>query len=343
MADAAAWRVLRVTRAGAPGTPARVDLETTDRFDPVTSDGDVVVDVEFSSINYKDGMALAGRSGIIKADSLIPGIDLVGTVVESESERWKAGDAVILNGWGIGETHDGGLAERARVRSEWLVRRPESISAKRAAAIGTAGYTAALAIAELERGTTAGAGVDRAGPILVTGAAGGVGSIAIALLARRGYEVTAATGRLEHTDYLKRLGATDVINRAELAAPGNPLQSQRFGGAIDSAGGRTLANVLAQTHYRGTVVSCGLADSLELPTTVLPFILRAITLVGVNSVNAPPSERDAAWSMLSADLDLALLDLLTETVPLAGARDAAERILSGRVRGRLVVDTHSQG
>ncbi len=325
------FRALRMTREG--DAPARVELAelTDDELMP----GDVLVDVEYSSLNYKDALALTGRPGVIRSYPLIPGIDLVGTVAASESPRWKAGDRVILNGWGIGETHHGGLAERARVQGDWLVALPDGMDAERAAAIGTAGFTAMLAVLALERAGVAGSA---AAPILVTGAAGGVGSIAIALLAARGNRVTASTGRTGEADYLRTLGASDIIDRATLSEAGKPLQTQRWAGAIDSVGGHTLANVLAQTTYGGTVASCGLAQSAELPATVMPFILRAVTLTGINSVLAPRELREEAWGRLATDLDPALLDGMIETVGLADAAGRAEDVLAGRVRGRLVVD-----
>jgi len=310
------------------------DLTDQDFADDEFMAGDVTIDVEYSSINFKDGLALTGRPGVIKAPNLIPGIDLVGTVATSNSVLWRAGDRVILNGWGIGETHHGGLSERARVPAEWLVPLPAGMTAKQAAAIGTAGFTAQLAVIALEK-----AGVD--GDVLVTGAAGGLGSIAIALLAKRGFSVTASTGRSQEHDYLRALGAAEIIDRASLSMPGKPLQSQRWAGAIDSVGGHTLANVLAQTNYGGSVASCGLAQSAELPTTVLPFILRAVTLVGINSVYALHDARLEAWARLASDLDPDLLDSLTTSVTLAEAPVVAERIVAGQVRGRTVVDVRS--
>lgn len=308
----------------------------TDLGDDDLMPGDVTVDVEFSSINFKDGLAIMGRPGVIRDYPLIPGIDLVGTVAEADaSSPWSAGDRVLLNGWGVGESHHGGLAERARVRSEWLVRAPEALSSRRIAAIGTAGYTAMLGVLALER---AGALEHSDGSVLVTGAAGGVGSVAIALLSRLGHHVTASTGRMGEADYLRALGADEIIDRAELSEPGKPLQAQRWAAAIDSVGGPTLANVLAQTCYGGTVAACGLAQSPDLPSTVMPFILRGVTLAGINSVMAPASLREQAWRRLASDLDLDLLDSLTETVPLADAPAVADRILTGGVRGRTVVD-----
>ena len=327
------FRALRVTREG----NAQVRLELAELTDDDLMPGDVLVDVEYSSLNYKDALALAGRPGVIRHYPLIPGIDLVGTVAASDSPRWKPGDRVILNGWGIGENHHGGLAERARVNGEWLVALPSGMDAKHAAAIGTAGFTAMLAVLALERAGVA-TQADEPGAVLVTGAAGGVGSIAIALLAVRGNRVTASTGRVEESDYLRRLGASEIIDRATLSEAGKPLQTQHWAGAIDSVGGHTLANMLAQTNYGGTVASCGLAQSAELPATVMPFILRAVTLTGINSVLAPRELREAAWRRLATDLDPALLDGMTQTIGLADAAGRAEDVLAGRVRGRLVVD-----
>lgn len=329
------FRALRVTR-----DPATVELlELPDETLTTDTSDQVTVDVEFSSLNYKDGLALAGRPGVAKIDPLIPGIDLVGTVQDSDDPRWSPGDRVVVNGWGIGETHHGGLSERARVSGDWLVALPDSISPSRAAAIGTAGFTAMLAVLALERGGAAAASQD--GDILVTGAAGGVGSIAIALLSGIGHRVVASTGRLEETDYLMSLGAAAVIDRDSLSEKGKPLQSQRWAGAIDSVGGHTLANVLAQTSYGGTVASCGLAASADLPATVMPFILRAVTLTGINSVFAPSALRAEAWGRLASDLDLDLLDSLTTTIALTDAAAHATEILDGRVRGRIVVDVHA--
>jgi len=306
---------------------------------------DVVVDIEYSGINYKDGLALAGGAGVMRINPLIPGIDLVGTVAASDSPDWSIGDSVILNGWGIGETHNGGLAERARVRSEWLIARPDAISAMQAAAIGTAGFTAALAVRALERAGVSTSGADNTGTagdpgaeVLVTGASGGVGSIAVALLARAGYRVIASTGRANQRDYLLGLGAADTIDRAELETPGRPLQKQRWAGVIDTVGGHTLANALAQTVWGGAVAACGLVGGSDLPTTVMPFILRGVSLVGINSVECPLPEREAAWQRLERDLDLALLDSLTTSVSLAGAIEAGAAILRGELHGRTVVD-----
>lgn len=328
------WRALLVSKAGDDAAaPTHVDL-VTDLTDDVLMHGDVTIDVDHSSLNYKDGLALMGRPGIIRRPTLIPGIDLVGVIAESESRDFRPGDRVLVNGCGLGETHHGGLAERARVSSEWLVPVPEAMTQSQAAAIGTAGFTAMLAVLELER-----AGV--AGDILVTGASGGVGSIAIALLATLGHTVTAATGRAGEHDYLRSLGAAEIIDRAELSTPGKPLQSQRWAGAIDTVGGDILASALSQLSYGGTVAACGNAGSSTVAASMMPFILRAVTLAGVNSTFTPRAQRLLAWQRLAADLDLSLLDSLTQTVALGDALATAERILDGGVRGRTVVDVHA--
>jgi len=314
---------------------ARADL-VDDRADAPLGENGVRIDVEYSSINFKDGLALTGRPGVIQSHGLVAGIDLVGTVAESRGD-WAAGDRVLVNGFGIGEKHDGGLAERAVVDAGWLVPLPEAISPRRAAAIGTAGFTAMLSVLAIEKSLSPADG----GEVLVTGASGGVGSIAIALLSRLGYRVTASTGRASEGDYLRFLGARDVIDRATLSEPGKPLQSQRWAAAVDSVGSHTLANVLAQTTYGGVVATCGLAQGADLPATVLPFILRAVTLTGINSVYCPMPLRREAWNRLASDLDLDLLDSLTASVGLDGAIGVAERIMAGEVRGRTVVDVHA--
>ena len=303
-----------------------------DLTDDSLAEGDVTIDVEYSGINFKDGLALAGSPGVMRVSPLIPGIDLVGTVSASSSPLWKAGDAVILNGWGIGETRDGGLTTRARVNGDWLVRLPTGISASRAAAIGTAGFTAALSVIALGE-------VD--GEVLVTGASGGVGSTAIALLARAGHRVIASTGSPEHRDYLLGLGAADTIDRATLSEAGRPLQKSRWAGVIDSVGGNTLANAIAQTNYGGRVAACGLVGGSDLPTTVMPFILRGVSLIGINSVECPMDARAAAWQLLERDLDLELLDSLTTSIALGEAEDAGAAILRGELRGRTVVDVRA--
>jgi acrylyl-CoA reductase (NADPH) len=309
--------------------PAHADL-VSDATDDALGEGDVTIDVDYSSINFKDGLALTGRPGVIKADALIAGIDLVGRVEAT-------GESVVVTGFGIGENHPGGLAERARVPAGWVVPLPAGLSPRRAAAIGTAGFTAMLAVMQVERQVSPADG----GEVLVTGASGGLGSIAISLLARLGYSVTASTGRTDEHDFLRSLGATTVIDRAELSEPGKPLQSQRWAAAIDSVGSHTLANVLAQTNYGGVVAACGLAQGADLPATVMPFILRSVTLAGINSVYCPMPLRLEAWRRLERDLDLELLDSLTATVDLAGAVGVAERIMRGEVRGRTVVDVRA--
>jgi acrylyl-CoA reductase (NADPH) len=315
------------------GTTARIaDDETEDAL----GDGSVLVDVEYSSINFKDGLALCGKPGVLAGTGMIPGIDLVGTIAATDDSvtGWRVGDAVLVNGFGIGERHNGGLSQRARVDADWLVALPAGISPRRAAAIGTAGFTAMLAVMSLEERVAP----SDSGDILVTGASGGVGSIAIALLSGLGYRVTASTGRETEHDYLRSLGASDIVDRSTLSEPGKALQSQRWAAAIDSVGSHTLANVLAQTNYGGIVASCGLAQGADLPATVMPFILRGVTLAGINSVYCPLPRRRLAWERLERDLDLDLLDSLTRTVGLDGAVGVAEDILGGKVRGRTVVD-----
>lgn len=297
--------------------------------------GPVELDVLFSSYNYKDGMAIAGQ-GIARRFPLIPGIDLVGRVTGSEVEEYSAGDLVVLNGDGIGETRNGGFATRARVRPDALVRLPADLSPERAAAIGTAGFTAMLSVLRLEDGGV----TPEHGDVLVTGASGGAGSVALALLAGRGFRVVASTGRTdENAEYLRELGAAEVIDRDELGAEvGKPLQAQRWAGAIDAVGSTTLANVLAQTSWGGVVAAYGLAQGMDLPTSVMPFILRHVTLAGVNSVDAPPDLRERAWDALAAELDLDLLDSMTTSIGLSETIPYAQRILAGETRGRTVVD-----
>ncbi|MEI7446451.1 MAG: MDR family oxidoreductase [Burkholderiales bacterium] len=297
-------------------------------------DGDVVVDVAHSTINYKDGLAIANRSPVVRKWPMVPGIDGAGTVVSSTHAGWKAGDRVILNGWGVGETHWGCLAGRARLKGDWLVPLPEGMTTRRAMAIGTAGYTAMLCVMALEsQGVRPGDG-----EVLVTGAAGGVGSVAIALLSGLGHRVVASTGRPAEADYLKGLGAADVIDRATLSAPGKPLQKERWAGVVDAVGSHTLANACAQTRYRGAVAACGLAQGMDLPASVAPFILRGVRLIGVDSVMCPLPDRRVAWTRLAKELDVARLDAMTSEIGLADAIPAAPEILAGKVRGRLVVD-----
>ena len=299
-------------------------------------EGDVFVAVEYSTINYKDGLAITNRGPIMRRFPMIPGIDLAGRVLESDHPGYSPGDRVVLNGWGIGETHWGGLAQRARVKGEWLVKLPEEIDTRSAMAIGTAGYTAMLSVLALEKNQV----LPGSGEIIVTGAAGGVGSIVVAILARLGYSVTASTGRTEETDYLREIGATSVIPRDEINKPGKPLQSERWAGAVDTVGSHTLANVLAATRHHGTVTCCGLAQGGDLPTTVMPFILRGVKLVGITSAPAPYAARVEAWSRLARDLDRAKLASISSEVALDQAPRIAEEILAGQIRGRVVVDVN---
>jgi acrylyl-CoA reductase (NADPH) len=302
--------------------------------DALLPEGDVTVEVAYSTLNYKDALAITGRSPVVRKFPMVPGIDLAGAVVASADPAWKPGDQVVLNGWGVGEAHFGGLAERARVRGEWLVRIPAPLDARAAMAIGTAGYTAALCVLSLERhGVTPGDG-----EVLVTGAGGGVGSVAIALLKARGFTVVASTGRPGEEAYLKGLGAASVIDRAELAAPGKPLGKERWAGVVDAVGSTTLANAIAQTRYRGAVTACGLAGGMDLPGSVAPFILRGITLYGVDSVRAPRPLREQAWARLASDLSPAALAAMTREIGLGEVIGGAAELLAGKVRGRLVVD-----
>jgi acrylyl-CoA reductase (NADPH) len=297
-------------------------------------DGDVTVAVEATTVNYKDGLAITGRAPIARRFPLIPGIDFAGTVLSSSHPDWKAGDKVVLNGWGTGETHHGAYAERSRVNGDWLVPLPDGMTPQQAMAVGTAGYTAMLSVLALEKhGLTPGSG-----PIVVTGAAGGVGSVAIAILAKLGYRVIASTGRVEEADYLKDLGATEIIDRNELSGPGKPLGKERWAGGIDAVGSHTLANVLSMTSYGGAVAACGLAQGMDLPGSVAPFILRGVTLIGIDSVMAPKAKRLEAWRRIATDLDLAKLEALTSTIGFDGIFDAAELIVDGKIRGRVVVD-----
>jgi acrylyl-CoA reductase (NADPH) len=300
---------------------------------PALADGDVRVEVAYSTLNFKDGLALTNKGPVVRAWPMVPGIDGAGTVLESRHPKWQAGDRVVHNGWGVGETRWGCLAQRAVLAGDGLVRLPDAFTPRQAMAIGTAGYTAMLCVLALERHGVAPA----AGEVLVTGATGGVGSVAIALLSGLGFKVVASTGKASAADYLRRLGAAEVIDRAALAAPGKPLQKERWAAAIDTLGSHTLANVCAQTRYGGVVAACGLAQGMDFPTTVAPFILRGVTLAGVDSVMAPTPLREAAWQRLARDLDPALLESMTEEIPLAAAMARAADLMDGKVRGRLVV------
>ena len=299
--------------------------------------GDVTVRIAYSTVNYKDGLAVTGKGKIVRSFPFIPGIDFAGTVEESSHPDFKAGDQVVLNGWGVGERHYGGFAQAARVKGDWLVKLPQGLDAKRAMAVGTAGYTAMLSVMALEdHGLKPGAG-----EVLVTGAAGGVGSVAIAILAKLGHKVAALTGRPEQGEYLKGLGAASIVARGELEKPGKPLEAERWAGAVDAVGGQILANVLAGTRYGGSVAACGLAASSGLPGTVLPFILRGVNLLGIDSVMCPRPRRQAAWQRLARDLPLDKLDAMTETRALGDVPALAEAILKGAVKGRVVIDVNA--
>jgi acrylyl-CoA reductase (NADPH) len=314
-------------------TDTGVTATLTELDDARLPAGDVLLGVEYSTLNYKDGLAITNRAPVVRQWPMVPGIDGAGTVLESTHPDWKPGDRAVLNGWGVGETHWGCLAQRARLKGDWLVPLPAAFTPRQAMAIGTAGYTAMLCVLALERH-----GVQPAdGDVLVTGATGGVGSVAVALLARLGYRVTAATGKTAEADYLTRLGAAAVIDRAELAAPGKPLQKERWAAVVDALGSHTLVNALAQTRYGGVVAACGLAQGMDLPGTVAPFILRGVTLAGIDSVMAPMPRRREAWQRLARDLDPTLLESMTQEIALADAVDAAQRLMNGQVRGRIVV------
>lgn len=296
-------------------------------------DGDVTVRIEWSTINYKDGLAITGKAPVVRRFPMIPGIDFAGEVEASSHPEWKPGDKVILNGWGTGETHLGAYGEKARVKGQWLVRLPAGLSARDAMAIGTAGYTAMLAVMALERH-----GLKPAqGPVVVTGAAGGVGSVAIALLAKLGFQVMASTGRREEADYLKGLGASEIIDRSELSGPPKALAKERWAGGIDSVGSATLANLLSMTKYGGAIAACGLAGGMDLPGSVAPFILRGVSLLGIDSVQCSPSLRNEAWRRLESDLDRGKLEQMTRQIGLPEVIGVAGTILEGRVRGRIVV------
>lgn len=299
-------------------------------------EGNVTVDVEYSTLNYKDGLAITGSSPVVRKFPMVPGIDLAGVVSASSHADWKVGDRVVLNGWGVGETHWGGLAKKARLNGDWLVPLPSAFNARQAMAIGTAGYTAALCVEALVA-----FGVTPAqGEILVTGATGGVGSVAVALLAKAGFNVVAATGKESEGEYLKQLGATSIINRAELSEKGKPLQKERFAGVVDSVGSFTLVNALAQVKYGGAVAACGLAQGADLPSTVMPFILRGVSLLGIDSVMAPKAKRLTAWARLAKDLDVSKLELIAKEITLSEAVGVAADLLAGKVRGRVVVNVN---
>jgi acrylyl-CoA reductase (NADPH) len=320
----------RAIAATEPGPASLVELTDAD-----LGEGDVTIAVAYSSLNYKDGLAVTGKGKIMRSHPMIAGIDLAGVVDASDSPGWKPGDEVLVTGWGLSETHSGGFTQRQRVRSEWLTRKPDGLTLQQTMAVGTAGLTAMLCVLAIE-----GAGVVSGdGDVVVTGAGGGVGSVAIAVLAELGYAVTASTGQAETHDYLRSLGATSIIDREELATAGRPLDKERWSGGIDTVGSQTLATVLAQTRYRGAVAACGLAGGNDLPTTVLPFILRNVSLLGIDSVMCPAPVRDEAWARLGTDLPTDLLDSMTTVHPMTDVPALAERILAGQTRGRVVIDT----
>ena len=321
---------VRGIHATEPGPASLTELTDAD-----LGEGDVTIAVAYSSLNYKDGLAVTGKGRIMRSHPMTAGIDLAGVVESSDSPDWQPGDEVLVTGWGLSETHPGGYTQRQRVRSEWITRRPEGLSLPQTMAVGTAGLTAMLCVLAIE-----GAGVAPGdGDVVVTGAAGGVGSVAVAVLAKLGYQVAASTGRPEAHDYLRSLGATSIVDRSDLATPGRPLDKERWAGGIDTVGSQTLATVLAQTRYRGSVAACGLVGGNDLPTTVLPFILRNVSLLGVDSVSCPGPVRAEAWGRLGADLPTDLLDSMRSVQPLTAVPELAEDILAGRTRGRVVIDT----
>ena len=300
-------------------------------------EGDVLIKIDYSTINFKDALAITGASPVVRSFPMVPGIDLAGTVEESSHPNWKAGDKVVVNGWGIGEDHWGGLAQYAQLKGDWLIELPEQFDSRQAMIIGTAGYTAALCVDALVcHGIT-----PEIGEILVTGASGGVGSVGTALLAKAGYTVVASTGKMDESEYLFGLGASEIIDRATLSEPGKPLQRERFAGVIDAVGGNTLVNACAQVKYRGAVAACGLAESPKFPATVMPFILRGVTLYGIDSVMAPTAPRQAAWKRLARYLDPSMLEIIANDINLKQVPDVAIGVLSGKVRGRYVVNVNN--
>jgi acrylyl-CoA reductase (NADPH) len=322
------FKAIRIDKAEKGTTAALTQFDEAELME-----GDVTVAVEYSTLNYKDGLALTGKAPVVRRFPMIAGIDFAGTVEQSSHPAWKAGDKVVCTGWGMGETHLGSYAEKARVKGDWLVRLPDGMSMRDAMAIGTAGFTAMLAVLALEKhGLT-----PKDGPIVVTGAAGGVGSVATAVLSKLGHHVIASTGRTSEADYLKSLGAAEVIDRAELSGPAKPLAKERWAGGIDSVGSTTLANLLSKTKYRGAIAACGLAAGMDLPSSVAPFILRGVCLLGIDSVMCPIEPRRAAWSRLASDMDHGKLADITHEIGLEEVIAAGGRILAGEVRGRIVV------
>ncbi|UQR65664.1 oxidoreductase [Bradyrhizobium sp. C-145] len=324
----ATFKAIRIDKAD-KGTTAQLT-----QFDEAElMDGDVTVRVEWSTLNYKDGLALTGKAPVVRRFPMIAGIDFAGTVEASSHPQWKAGDKVVCTGWGMGETHLGAYAEKARVKGDWLVALPQGLSARDAMAIGTAGFTAMLSVLALEKHGIS----PKSGPVVVTGAAGGVGSVATAVLSKLGYHVIASTGRASEADYLKHLGAAEVIDRNELSAPAKPLAKERWAGGVDSVGSTTLANLLSMTKYGGAIAACGLAAGMDLPSSVAPFILRGVCLLGIDSVMCAIEPRKAAWQRLASDLDRTKLAEITHEIPLAEVSDWGAKILAGAVRGRIVV------
>ena len=324
----ATFKAIRIDKADKGTTAALTQFD-----DAELMEGDVTVRVEYSTLNYKDGLAVTGKVPVVRRFPMIAGVDLAGTVEQSSHPQWKAGDKVICTGWGMGETHLGAYAEKARVKGDWLVRVPEGMSTREAMAIGTAGFTAMLAVLALEKH-----GLNpEAGPVVVTGAAGGVGSVATTVLAKLGYHVIASTGRISEAPYLRGLGAAEVIDRNELSGPAKPLAKERWAGGVDSVGSTTLANLLSMTKYGGAIAACGLAAGMDLPSSVAPFILRGVCLLGIDSVMCPIDLRKLAWSRLASDLDRSKLAEITEEIGLDQVIEAGARILAGQVRGRIVV------
>jgi acrylyl-CoA reductase (NADPH) len=324
----ATFKAIRIDKAEKSTTASLTDFDEADLMD-----GDVTVRVEWSTVNYKDGLAVTGKAPVVRRFPMIAGIDFAGTVEQSSHPAWKAGDKVVCNGWGMGETHLGAYAEKARVKGDWLVALPAGLTTRDAMAIGTAGYTAMLSVLALEKhGLT-----PKDGPVIVTGAAGGVGSMATAVLSKLGYHVITSTGRMSEADYLRDLGAAEVIDRNELSGPAKPLAKERWAGGIDSVGSTTLANLLSMTKYRGAIAACGLAAGMDLPSSVAPFILRGVSLLGIDSVMCPIELRKTAWTRLATDLDRTKLSEITHEIGLAGVIEAGARILAGQVRGRIVV------
>jgi acrylyl-CoA reductase (NADPH) len=324
----ATFKAIRIDKADKGTTAALTQFD-----DAELMDGDVTVGVEWSTLNYKDGLALTGKAPVVRRFPMIAGIDFAGTVETSAHPQWKAGDKVVCTGWGMGETHLGAYAEKARVKGDWLVALPQGLSARDAMAIGTAGFTAMLSVLALEKHGLS----PKSGPVVVTGAAGGVGSVATAVLSKLGYYVIASTGRASEADYLKEIGAAEIIDRNELSAAAKPLAKERWAGGVDSVGSTTLANLLSMTKYGGAIAACGLAAGMDLPSSVAPFILRGVCLLGIDSVMCPIEPRKAAWQRLASDLDRTKLSEITHEIPIEEVSEWGAKILAGQVRGRIVV------